>query len=102
MEEQRVSLTIRTNQSGYVQIAHPWYPGTKIFDNGYQIFPLEGSLDLMVIPLAPGEHLIELIPAMTPIESISLGISSAAVLAIFMVFGLIRLDEHRRCTAEPR
>ena len=94
--EQSVRLTLSADQPGYVQITHPWYPGTVVLDNGQPIDPMQGALDLMVLPVTSGQHTIVIMPAMTRIESISLAISLVALVLIFIAFGVLKLNERAR------
>ena len=96
VREQSVRLTLSADQPGYVQIAHPWYPGTVVLDNGQPIDPMQGALDLIVLPVTSGQHTIVIMPAMTRIESISLAISLAALVLIFIAFGVLKLNERAR------
>ena len=79
---QRVELHVQTNHNCYVQLAFPWYPGTKVTVNGRRTVPLEGAISLMVVRLPAGDDRIVLSPFVTPAELIAAAVS---------VFGLLLL-----------
>jgi hypothetical protein len=79
---QRVELHVQTNRNCYVQLAFPWYPGTKVTVNGLRTVPLEGAIGLMVVSVPAGDDRIVLSPFVTPAELIAAAVS---------VFGLLLL-----------
>jgi hypothetical protein len=86
---QRVALTVVSDAPGYVQLSHPWFPGNVVRVNGQPVAPLEGALDLIVVPIAAGENAIEISPMVTPIRVASNVLSVVSLLLAFAVAGTI-------------
>ena len=76
---ERISLTIVSNGSGYVQIAHPWFPATAVFVDGRPVEMIQGTIGLLVIPVDPGEHQIEIVPVTTPIRQAAAALSFVGI-----------------------
>jgi hypothetical protein len=94
---QRVRLTITANSPGYAQLAHPWYPGTAVDLNGKRITPLQGALDLLVIPLAAGTNSIIIEPVTTPVRRDAAMVSAAMLVIAGLVATAIGFFErHQR------
>ena len=90
-----VALAITTDQPGYVQISHPWYPGTDVTINGSPVVPLRGAVNLMVLPLAKGDNVIQLSPRNTTVLKVSAAVSGAGLLIAFAVTGLMMVRQRR-------
>lgn len=90
-----VALTITTDQPGYVQLSHPWYPGTDVTINGSPVAPLRGATNLMVLALPKGESVIHLSPRNTPAMKISAAVSGAGLLIAFAVTGLMMVRQRQ-------
>lgn len=58
VEAQRVVLQVRVASAGYVQLAHPWYPFQSVEIDGHPAETLRGTLNLLVLPIEAGEHVI--------------------------------------------
>jgi hypothetical protein len=102
---QTVSLRVTASGNGYAQLSHPWYPGTEVRLNAKVIAPLQGALDLMVVPLQPGINDIEIGPVSTPVRRYSALASAAsliiACLAAALLAGIARRRKRRTSTAAP-
>jgi hypothetical protein len=77
---QRVDLRIESNAAGYAQIAHPWFPATEILIDGRFVTPIQGAIDLLVVPIHPGRNDILIRPGTTPIRRLSGWVSLAGLL----------------------
>lgn len=75
-----ISMTIEADGPGFVQLAHPFFPALSITSNGRHVQPMEGAVDLIVLPLATGRNAIEIRPGTTPIRVASAGVSGAALI----------------------
>jgi hypothetical protein len=75
-----VRLTVETDEPGYVQISHPWFPSMRVTVNDQAVQPLRGAIDLMVVPIQPGRSTIILRDGWTPVRRISAFISVFGVL----------------------
>jgi hypothetical protein len=93
---ERADLTIESDGRGYVQLSHPYYPATEVLINGKHVEPLQGSLDLIVVPIDPGSSAIELRPTTTPIRSAAMAISAAGGVVAFALAGLLGFYRSRR------
>lgn len=60
VEAQRVRIALRVPQAGYVQLAHPWYPFQRTTVDGQAVAPLRGTLNLLVLPVPAGAHVVEI------------------------------------------
>jgi hypothetical protein len=96
---QSVGLTIEAKAAGFVQLAHPFFPGNEVRINGNRVEPGEGTLGLMILPLKPGLNTIEIAPTITPIRRLSVAISLAALL---LALGLCAAVALRSRAAAPR
>ena len=86
---QRVAMTVVSDAAGYVQLSHPWFPGNVVRVNGHRVAPLQGALDLVVVPIAAGENAIEISPRLTPIRRVSNAVSVVSLLLAFAVAGAL-------------
>jgi hypothetical protein len=68
---ERVEIGIESNGTGYAQLAHPWFPATEVRLDGNLIQPIQGSINLMVVPVHQGQNRLELRPGTTPIRRYS-------------------------------
>ncbi len=75
-----VRLTVETDEPGYVQLSHPWFPSMRVTVNDQAVQPLRGAIDLMVVPIQPGRSTITLRDGWTPVRRISAFISVLGVL----------------------
>ena len=101
---QRVRLTITANGPGYAQLTHPWYPATAVDLNGKRITPLQGALDLLVIPLAAGINSIIIEPVTTPVRRDAAMVSAAMLVIAGLVataIGVFEWHQRRKRSAEP-
>jgi hypothetical protein len=84
VELERVRMEVESGRPGFVQLAHPWSPALTAFVNGERATAMQGSLDLIVLPVPAGSSTIELrmehIPYMKTAAMISLA-GLAATLA---------------------
>lgn len=78
---QSVSMEITSDGSGYAQLSHPWYPGNQLRVDGTVVQPLQGTLNLLVVPVHAGVNSIDIEPASTAIRHNS-------ALAATLVFGI--------------
>lgn len=76
----RVSLTIDSDAPGFVQLAHPWFPSTRVSLDGQAVLPWQGSAGLMVLPLPAGHSTIILRDGWTPVRRLAAWLSAAGVL----------------------
>ncbi len=96
---QTVAATVDIDQPCYLQLSHPWYPATEIRVDGHVVEPLEGSLNLFVIPLeTSGMHTVELRPVVTTIRAASTWVS-LFFLALTLVLPLLTAMRRSRATA---
>jgi hypothetical protein len=77
---QSVDIRIESNAAGYAQISHPWFPATEVLIDGRSVVPIQGAIDLLVVPVHPGQNHIEIRAGTTPIRRISGWISLAGLL----------------------
>jgi hypothetical protein len=84
---QRVAMTVVSDAPGYVQLSHPWFPASQVRINGLPVAPLEGAIDLTVVPIAAGENAIEIGPVVTPVRAISNIVSAVSIALAFAVAG---------------
>jgi hypothetical protein len=61
-----VTVVVTADRSGFVRLAHPWFPSMTVRVNGVAAKPIEGALHLVVLPLQPGTIRIEITPFLTP------------------------------------
>jgi hypothetical protein len=92
---ERVDLKIHTNGPGYVQVAHPWFPGNQVTINGRSVQPIQGSLSLIVLPLTAGENVIAIYPVVTPIRHASAVVSLVALILALLGAAGIALASRR-------
>lgn len=92
----RVDLVITAGQSGFVQLAHPWYPGNEVHINGIVTTPLQGAISLMVLPLQAGRNHIVIEPRTTPMTRRAAWISGTALIGALGVAGLLAWRNRRR------
>lgn len=90
---QDVRIVVRASGPGFVQIAHPWYPATRVRVNGHDVAPLRGAIGLMVLPIGAGISVITLVPTLTATETWSAIASLAGLVAIFLVVLWLRSRE---------
>lgn len=95
-----VAMTIEADSAGYAQLAHPFFPALAVTINGREVSPLVGSLNLMVLPIAPGTNAIEIRPFTTPVCVLSAAVSATA-LAMVLVFGGAAALRRRRDRPHP-
>jgi hypothetical protein len=94
---QTVSLTVAADRAGFVQLAHPWYPGTEVRVNGQVVQPMRGAFNLIVLPIGPGETVITLRPRITPATRLALALSGGGLLlALGGTVALFGLRARRR------
>ena len=86
---QSVQAVIDTNGPGYVQLSHAYFPGNAVSVNGSLVEPLQGALNLMVLPLAAGRNVIEIVPMMTDIRRLTFWISGCAILLLLVAMGFL-------------
>ena len=89
---QSVQAVIDTNGPGYVQLSHAYFPGNAVSVNGSLVEPLQGALNLMVLPLAAGRNVIEIVPMMTDIRRLTFWISGCAILLLLVAMGFDQLS----------
>jgi hypothetical protein len=75
-----VDIEIDSNGPGYAQIAHPWFPATQILVDGHLIAPIQGAINLMVIPVHTGRNHVEIQPGTTPVRQLSELLSLAGLI----------------------
>jgi hypothetical protein len=100
-----VHLGVFSRESGYLQLAHPFFPGLAVFVNGHAVEPLQGSFNLMVLPISAGESEIALSPKITPWTKIAAGLSGVGLIALLVVPAGMAWDGRRassRATKLPR
>lgn len=93
---QTVRLAIQSDQPGFVQLSHPWFPGLRVTVNGQEVSPLQGSLSLLVLRFQAGRSDIEIQPFTTPVRRVSniLSVLSFALcLVVCAVLALRRRTE---------
>jgi hypothetical protein len=84
----RVRLEVEANAPGYVQLAHPWFPSTRVTVNGSTVQPLRGAIELLVVPIGAGVSVIELQDGWTGIRRLSAAMSLLGIIAILITAGL--------------
>jgi hypothetical protein len=85
VEAQRVEMRLLLPEAGFVQLAHPWYLFHSVTVDGQAVTPLRGTLNLLVLPLAAGEHVVEVAAERSPLRrgfGIGCGLLFLAVLAV--------------------
>jgi hypothetical protein len=92
----RVDMTVESDRSGFIQLAHPFFPATTVTVNGRAVQPLESSIDLITIPLAAGRSEITLNHEITSVRWISGGISAAAFLGSVALTGFLLIRRRER------
>jgi hypothetical protein len=93
---ERVRMTIASDGFGYAQLAHPWYPASEVRINGRRVEPLEGAIELIVVPIAPGTNTIEITPRVTPIRAVTSAISVLSLVIAIFLAGLLELRSRTR------
>ncbi len=88
---ERVRMTIVSDGVGYAQLAHPWYPASEVRINGRRVEPLEGAIELIVVPITPGTSTIEITPSMTPIRIVTAAISVLSLVFAIFIAGLLEI-----------
>jgi len=84
---QRIAMTVVSDAPGYVQLSHPWFPASQVRINGLPVAPIEGAIDLTVVPIDAGENAIEIGPVVTPVRTISTIVSAVFMALAFAVAG---------------
>jgi len=92
----RVELVIAARQAGFVQLAHPWYPGNEVRINGTVTAPLQGAISLLVLPLDVGRNHIVIEPRTTPMTRLAAWISGTALAGALAVAGWLAWRNRRR------
>jgi hypothetical protein len=92
---QDVDMTILSDADGYVQISHPWYPATEVRINGQRIAPLQGAIDLMVLPITKGRNVIRLSPRTTTVTRVAVGLSGTGVVLALGITGFLATRRQR-------
>lgn len=87
VEAQRVRMVLRVPQTGYVQLAHPWYPFQKTTVDGQDVAPLRGTLNLLVLAVPAGEHVVEIVAERSALRR-GFGIGCTVLLLIVVGAGL--------------
>lgn len=85
VEAQLVRMRLRLPEAGFVQLAHPWYPFQAVTVDGQAVTPMRGTLNLLVLPMAAGEHVVEVAAARSPLRrgfGIGCGLLFVVVLAV--------------------
>jgi hypothetical protein len=85
VEAQRVRIRLLLPEAGFVQLAHPWHPFQAVTVDGQAVTPLRGTLNLLVLPMAAGEHVVEVAAERSPLRlgfGIGCGLHFVAVLAV--------------------
>lgn len=77
-----VRLEVETDQPGYAQLAHPWFPSMQVTVNGRPVTPIRGSIDLTVVPLQPGRGVIVVRDGWTTIRLLSAAVSGVGLILI--------------------
>ncbi|MEA2789336.1 MAG: hypothetical protein QOG73_1742 [Acetobacteraceae bacterium] len=77
---EHVDIEIDSNGPGYAQIAHPWFPATQILVDGHLIAPIQGAINLMLIPVHTGRNHVEIQPGTTPVRQLSELLSLAGLI----------------------
>jgi hypothetical protein len=86
---QRVAMTIVSDAPGYAQLSHPWFQGSEVRINGRPVVPLEGAINLIVVPIAAGDNVIEINPFVSPIRRVSDAVSVVSLLLALVVAGAL-------------
>jgi hypothetical protein len=76
----RVELTVRLAQPGFLQLSHAWFPSTIVTLNGNTVQPLRGALDLIVLPVGAGTSEIVLRDGLTTARWVGLILSAVGLL----------------------
>lgn len=84
----RVTMRVAANGPGWVQLAHPWFPSTRVTMNGERVVPLRGALNLIVLPVSAGSTVIELRDGWTTVRLLS-SLASLAGLAAILAFAIV-------------
>ena len=94
---QTTTIIVEADQSGFVQLAVPWFPGNKVHVNGAEsdVGPLQGTLGLMVLPVDAGRSVIEIAPVTTTIRRFALLVTLGAVLATLLIALWLRRGDRR-------
>jgi hypothetical protein len=92
---QRVRAVVEADSPGYLQLAHPAYPGNSVLVNGRPVSPMESPLHLIVLPIDAGRSTIEIMPHVTLLEIFGLAASAAGAAVIAAATILLAIC-HRR------
>lgn len=100
VDTDRVAIKIDSDGAGWARLAHAWYPALQVTHNGASIQPLQDVMGQIVVPVRPGanEYVIE--PVLTDIRRVTLGISAAVLLGVWMVTWVLRRYSTRRKSAD--
>jgi hypothetical protein len=92
---QTVRLAIQSDQPGFVQLSHPWFPGLRVTVNGQEAHPLQGSLSLLVLKLQAGRSDIEIQPFTTPVRRVSNILSVLSFALCLVVYAVLAFRRRR-------
>lgn len=79
---ERVRLKLESDAAGFVQLAHPAYPGNAYLVNGTPVRPIEAAFGLAVLPIDAGVTTIEIDPTTTSVRRISSLVSAVSACAL--------------------
>lgn len=85
VEAQLVRMRLLLPEAGFVQLAHPWYPFQAVTVDGQAVTPLRGTLNLLVLPMGAGEHVVAVAAERSPLRrgfGIGCGLLFLAVVAV--------------------
>jgi hypothetical protein len=81
----RTHLLLDSDAAGFIQLAHAWYPWLSVRVNGTSATPLQGSFDLLVLPIAAGRSDIEVSLGLTPVRKACMAVALAAMVAVVLL-----------------
>lgn len=82
-----VRLRVETSQPCWVQLAHPFFPWLEARIGGRAVRPRQGTMNLMLLQLAPGVSDIELAYRPSALRRASAVLSGTALLVLLMATG---------------
>ena len=70
---QRVAIRMKTDAACYARLAYAYYPYLRVLVDGIEVAAWPTAGGFIAIELSPGEHLIELVPFLSPLRKGMLG-----------------------------
>jgi hypothetical protein len=88
-----IKLDLDSSLAGWVQLAHPWYPGQRVRWNGSIIEPNQGTFNLLVVPVMAGTNSYEVTYPRSSLRQVVNGVSAFALIA---ALGIVVVGQRSR------